>query len=391
MKLGTLLLRDGIINLDQLEAALRAQVLFGGRLGTNLVELGHLSIDQLTTYLARTLGLPAATQAMFEEVEARTLELVPRAVIEKHLVFPLRVEPGDPPTLCLAIADPRDRAAVAAVERAAGVRVALHVAPELRILFYLERSYGVSRKPRFVRPGAATEARPPAEERRRVLDTEAAPVNIQPRRAATAPGLATVTAAGATPALPATSTQPVPAPAVSPAAVAAAAPSRPLSLAATLEQLEAAGSRDAIAEAVLAFARGRVEAAVLFFLREGMAIGWRGFAPGVDAATIEAISLPLAPASCLASAYEYRMPWRGAPGAAGKSLDPTLFMKLRHPNPPDEVLTAPVLIGQRVVNLVYVHGHAGAALDEGLVDGIVSVAEAAGEAFARLIQAKRGH
>ena len=30
MKLGTLLLRDGVINLDQLEAALRHQVLFGG-------------------------------------------------------------------------------------------------------------------------------------------------------------------------------------------------------------------------------------------------------------------------------------------------------------------------------------------------------------------------
>ena len=37
MKLGTLLLRNAAISLSQLESALRTQVLYGGRLGTNLV------------------------------------------------------------------------------------------------------------------------------------------------------------------------------------------------------------------------------------------------------------------------------------------------------------------------------------------------------------------
>jgi hypothetical protein len=45
MKLGTLLLRNAAIGLAQLEAALRNQVLYGGRLGTNLVELGFIDLE----------------------------------------------------------------------------------------------------------------------------------------------------------------------------------------------------------------------------------------------------------------------------------------------------------------------------------------------------------
>ena len=48
MKLGTLLLRNAAIGLAQLEAALRNQVLYGGRLGTNLVELGFIDLEMLT-------------------------------------------------------------------------------------------------------------------------------------------------------------------------------------------------------------------------------------------------------------------------------------------------------------------------------------------------------
>ena len=55
MRLGTMLLRDAVITLTQLEQALRAQVLTGGRLGTNLVEL---TTDALHTegVLARKSG-----------------------------------------------------------------------------------------------------------------------------------------------------------------------------------------------------------------------------------------------------------------------------------------------------------------------------------------------
>lgn len=348
MKLGTLLLRDGIINLDQLEAALRAQVLFGGKLGTNLVELGHLSLDTLAIYLGKTLAVAPATQERFENADPEAVRLLPAALAQKHVAFPLGFE-GPPRRLAVALADPRDRAAVATLAEACGLPIEPYIAPELRIVFYLERHYGVPRKVRFVRVAPAT-----AERRR---DATPAPAAV---------------AVGSGPA---------------PAPAAPALP--PLPLGEALGLIEHAKNREAIGEAILRFARGRVETAVVFVLKEGLAIGWRGFAPGVEAASIESLSLPLGAPSCLAAAYEGRAPWRGAPTAAGRPLDERLFSGLRVTEPPDEVLTMAVLIGTRVVNLVYVHGHQGGALEDGAVDGLLALVDAAGEAYARMIQAAK--
>ena len=70
MKLGTLLLRNAAISLTQLEAGLRAQVLYGGRLGTNLVELGFLDVDGLGGFLGELSGLPIASQGLLEMAQS---------------------------------------------------------------------------------------------------------------------------------------------------------------------------------------------------------------------------------------------------------------------------------------------------------------------------------
>src|ERR1041384_781710 len=74
MKLGTLLLRNAAIGLSQLEAALRNQVLYGGRLGTNLVELGFIDLELLGTYLAELSGFPIATPTQLEHVDPKLCE-----------------------------------------------------------------------------------------------------------------------------------------------------------------------------------------------------------------------------------------------------------------------------------------------------------------------------
>ena len=69
MKLGTLLLRNAAIGLSQLEAALRNQVLYGGRLGTNLVELGFVDLEVLSGYLAEMSGQPVATPTLLDAAD----------------------------------------------------------------------------------------------------------------------------------------------------------------------------------------------------------------------------------------------------------------------------------------------------------------------------------
>jgi len=74
MKLGTLLLRNAAIGLSQLEAALRNQVLYGGRLGTNLVELGYIDLELLSAYLAELSGYPIATPTLLDQADPALLE-----------------------------------------------------------------------------------------------------------------------------------------------------------------------------------------------------------------------------------------------------------------------------------------------------------------------------
>ena len=76
MKLGTLLLRNAVIGLTQLEAALRNQVLYGGKLGTNLVELGFVELDLLAEYLSELSGLPIATASMLDAAPREALAQV---------------------------------------------------------------------------------------------------------------------------------------------------------------------------------------------------------------------------------------------------------------------------------------------------------------------------
>jgi len=51
-RLGELLVAAGLLTVAQVEQALRAQVMWGGRLGTNIVELHYLELDPLSNALA---------------------------------------------------------------------------------------------------------------------------------------------------------------------------------------------------------------------------------------------------------------------------------------------------------------------------------------------------
>ncbi|HEY6035735.1 MAG TPA: hypothetical protein VIV58_15780, partial [Kofleriaceae bacterium] len=113
MKLGTLLLRNAAIGLSQLEAALRNQVLYGGRLGTNLVELGFLDLELLSTYLAELTGLPVATPTLLDDADRALLDKLGADEAHRLRAIPLgMLETGG---AAVAMVDPADAHAVEAL------------------------------------------------------------------------------------------------------------------------------------------------------------------------------------------------------------------------------------------------------------------------------------
>jgi hypothetical protein len=370
MKLGTLLLRNAVIGLTQLEAALRNQVLYGGRLGTNLVELGFVELDLLADYLSELSGLPVATQELLDETPKEALDAIGPELAHDLGVVPLGATPDG--ALAVAMIDPNDADALAMIGERVGASVAPYVVPELRGLYYLEKHYGRPRQARFIRAGAPKRPSgpiPPADERRKMQPAGGLvmppPVRLEPRRRRTN------TAATSSP-------PPLQSPAIS--------------YGIACERIDAATHRDHIADALVDFARGRFDALVLFIVRDGNALGWRAHVatPIGLTAPIEELSLPLGGASSLQSAHDALKSFVGQPPQNAKPIEGRLWQVIGADPPPREIAVSPITVKQRVVNLVYAHAVGGGPLPPEMAVQLGELAVRAQTAYVRLIRSSKG-
>jgi len=154
-RLGELLLAAGLVTAEQVEQGLRAQVMWGGRVGTNLVELGHLELDDLARMLGRQHRLPAALTRHFERADHALQQRLPAALAERYGVLPLFRSGPNKDRIALVSAAPLSPEVLEHVADVLGVpagRLVPAIAAELRIAYQLERAYQIPRDLRFLRP-----------------------------------------------------------------------------------------------------------------------------------------------------------------------------------------------------------------------------------------------
>jgi hypothetical protein len=157
-RLGELLVAAGLLTPAQVEQALRAQVLWGGRLGTNLVELHYLELDPLSRVLGRQHHLPAALARHFEKADPVLQARLPPEIAERFSCLPLfRMGPDQHVVIAAAAPlGPRQLAIIAGELAVDVARLVPAVAAELRIRYQLERVYRVRRAARFLRARGAS-------------------------------------------------------------------------------------------------------------------------------------------------------------------------------------------------------------------------------------------
>jgi hypothetical protein len=154
-RLGELLVAAGLVTAGQVEQALRAQVMWGGRLGTNLVELGHLDLDDLARTLGRQHRIPAALARHFDRGDPTLQERVAPELAERHAVVPLFRSGKQRDRIAIVSSALLPPDVLAQLADALGVTVeglVPSIAAELRIAYYLERVYRIPRDLRFLRP-----------------------------------------------------------------------------------------------------------------------------------------------------------------------------------------------------------------------------------------------
>ncbi len=126
-KLGELLLREGLIVADQLEEALRSQRIFGGSLGSHLLQLGYLEEDALARALGRIYGVPIARRAELVSAPPEVIALLPPEFSRRHRALPFKL---DGHRLHLALQNPADSLAVHEASFLTGFQIVPHVSPE---------------------------------------------------------------------------------------------------------------------------------------------------------------------------------------------------------------------------------------------------------------------
>jgi len=136
-RLGDLLVREKVINHDQLTQALRKQKETGGRLGSVLVKMGLLTDEEVTNFLSRQYGVPAINLQFFE-IDPNVVKLIPQETARKHQILPLsRVGAS----LTIAMVDPTNVFAMDDIKFMTGFNIEPVVASESTIMDRIEQAY----------------------------------------------------------------------------------------------------------------------------------------------------------------------------------------------------------------------------------------------------------
>ena len=149
VRLGEFLIKKNLLTQAQLEEALQAQVIFGGKLGTVLIEMGLISEDKLAEVMAQLLSIPCAKPGQLQHIPEDIIKIISTELAERHKVVPIAVSGRK---LTLAMAEPHNLKAVDEISFRTGYIIQPILALEVRLVFALEKHYDIKRTMRYIAP-----------------------------------------------------------------------------------------------------------------------------------------------------------------------------------------------------------------------------------------------
>lgn len=147
MKFGEMLVSDGAITKDQLRLALERQVVFGGRIGTNLVELGLMKEEELTRFLSKYLRIDSADPELTYDIPDDIINTITPEIAAQYRIVPFKKERK---RLHIALADVKNMTMIDELKFMSGYDIVPYVVSEIRLLYALEKYYGIKRDLRFI-------------------------------------------------------------------------------------------------------------------------------------------------------------------------------------------------------------------------------------------------
>jgi len=384
MRLGELLLQEHLITPEALEEALESQVVHGGRLGTNLVELGMLSEQELSRVLGQQHGVASASGEMVPD--ARALELVDLGDADEKDYLPMRV---DATRMSVAVINPRDLETLDALAFRTGKRVVPVVIPEFR-MNQLQRRYCKAFRamraldmnavrPSRVKQAEAEKLTPTAKAEDLISEEEFQSLYAQALKGGSEEGDGELVldlvevAEEEEPIVQGYVPEVVPEPVVEPPPVPpelhvpetlhleeAPRPRTPavverlftpLTFAEAQAELSRSSDREQVATTVLRFALGKWKRCLLLSVQGNLVTGWRGMGKGVREAAVKRIGIGLQAPSTFRLVRDTRSHYVGP---VRRDAASGLFYKLLRGDYPTTAVILPLLVRGKLVHMLYV-------------------------------------
>jgi Type II secretion system (T2SS), protein E, N-terminal domain len=133
----------------QVEEALARQVIYGGDLVTNLLEVARVDEVVLSGLLAESMRLTPAPAGELPRTPDEVKSLVPREIAVQRTLVPLEVQADG--KLVLAVAEPLPAELAEQLRFALGMTLEQRAAPAVRVHQAMARTYGVPLERRMVR------------------------------------------------------------------------------------------------------------------------------------------------------------------------------------------------------------------------------------------------
>ena len=406
--IGEILVRAKVISSRQLDDAISNQVIYGGRLGTNLMDLEYITESALANFLSVQSGVPTIAPQAYAKIHTSVARLLPKAIAERTLTVPLVLKDK---TLHVVVANPIDMEGQDEVRFATGYKLEVYVAPEVRIYHLLNKLYGTKREARYVELSRSDRM---AFRRPEPTKTPAAP-EPQPAETLSVHGVtqdeeggdlmseAEFSALTESVGMTASPQQPgsqevddqllgdvaddedevivlddevtpaaaeaqeevvvltpsdesgdeagqAPAEAAAGAEIDGEVPPPRLSLEQATRALQHVEDRDQIARVTLGIASATFKRTALFVVRPDMVMGWDGYGGGITRDDVERLMIPLNAPSVFKLVCDSQAHFLGA---IPKTPVNNRFVKTLGGKPPRSAFVIPILFKGRVVNILY--------------------------------------
>lgn len=141
VRIGDLLMSQGLITEQQLETALEEQKIRKTKLGETLLALGYVSQEDFADVLSKQLGIDSV-DLHTEGLQDAAIKLVPEDIMKKYELVPFAIDENNSNVLKVAMADPMFLPAIDDVSIITNMEVKPYFATTAQIAIQLDRMFG---------------------------------------------------------------------------------------------------------------------------------------------------------------------------------------------------------------------------------------------------------